>query len=295
MGFPGTGDDVNNRLGADGAGLPKSVCILPFHYTDVLLQGETKQLRLYEERFIELFQDAMDHHCGVVAMGLIADSGIIQTVPICEIEAYNRMDDFGIFVTIRVVARAQLLEITKQTPYIKAACLEINDKVPPNLEFPNLVASNIENFMLVLSSMEHRLAQAKQERGADSATDEEEDEKDSEMQRRINIAKLVRTVLYDSGNDVTIVARCCLTWTHSCHVSFATVRRRIDSTMILTTMRMTKRMMMTTTRMIQMVLMAYSIGESDFDSRTKLPWRRIHRVIRVVQRGRRVVIGRHKN
>jgi hypothetical protein len=122
-----------------------------------------------------------------------SDSGIIQTVPICEIEAYNRMEDFGIFVTIRVVARAQLLEITKQEPYIKAACLEINDKVPPNLEFPNLVASNIENFMLVLSSMEHRLAQAKQERGENSSTDEKEDEKDSEMQRRINIAKLVRT------------------------------------------------------------------------------------------------------
>jgi Lon protease-like protein len=207
MGFPGTGDDVNSRLGgAEGTGLPKSLCVLPFHYTDVLLQGETKQLRLYEERFIQLFQDAMDNHCGVVAMGLIADSGIIQTVPICEIEAYNRMDDFGIFVTIRVVARAQLLEITKQTPYIKAACLEINDKVPPNLEFPNLVASNIENFMLVLSSMEHRLAKAKQERGEKSSTDEEEDEEESEMQRRINIAKLVRTVLYDTGNDVTVVA-----------------------------------------------------------------------------------------
>lgn len=192
MGFPGTGDDINRRMGSEQGGLPKSLCILPFHYTDVLLQGETKQLRLYEERFIELFKDAMDNHCGVVAMGLIADSGIIQTVPICEIEAYNRMEDFGIFVTIRVVARAQLLEITKQEPYIKAACLEINDKVPPNLEFPNLVASNIENFMLVLSSMEHRLAKAKQERGENGANDEEEDEEESEMQRRINIAKLVR-------------------------------------------------------------------------------------------------------
>jgi hypothetical protein len=72
MGFPGTGDDINLRLGATEGGLPKSLCVLPFHYTDVLLQGETKQLRLYEERFIELFQDAMDNHCGVVAMGLIA-------------------------------------------------------------------------------------------------------------------------------------------------------------------------------------------------------------------------------
>jgi hypothetical protein len=58
--------------------------------------------------------------------------------------------------------------------------------------------------------------------------------------------------------------------------------------------------MMMTMR-IQMVLMAYSIDGSDFGSRTKLPWRRIHRVIasvqqqRVVKMERRVVIGRHKN
>jgi hypothetical protein len=55
MGFPGTGNDVNQRLGADGTGLPKSVCVLPFHYTDVLLQGETKQLRLYEEHLLNYF------------------------------------------------------------------------------------------------------------------------------------------------------------------------------------------------------------------------------------------------
>ena len=193
--FPGTGDD--RRLGKEQGGLPKSVCILPFPYTDVLLQGETKQLRLYEDRFVQLFQDAVDNDCGVVAMGLIADSGIIQTVPICEIEAFNRMDQFGIFVTIRVVARAQLLQITKQEPYLKAACLEINDKIPPNLELPCLVAANIENFMLLLSSMEHRLDAARQEKSVTGDDDDDDDddataEEDSDMRRRINIAKLVR-------------------------------------------------------------------------------------------------------
>lgn len=185
MDFPGTGDD--RRLGNEQGALPKSVCVLPFPYTDVLLQGETKQLRLYEDRFTQLFDDAMENHCGVVAMGLIADSGIIQTVSLCEIEAYNRMEEFGIFVTIRVVGRAQLLEITQQNPYIKAACLEISDKIPPNMELPNLVASNIENFMLLLSSMEHRLEKATQEKSVAG----EDDDDPTEMQRRINIAKLV--------------------------------------------------------------------------------------------------------
>lgn len=54
--LPGT-----DRLAAvpslTAGGLPKSICLLPFPYQDVLLQGETKQLRLYEDRFMKLFQD----------------------------------------------------------------------------------------------------------------------------------------------------------------------------------------------------------------------------------------------
>lgn len=46
--FPGTGDD--RRLGIEDSAPPKEICILPFPFQEVLLQGETKQLRLYEER-----------------------------------------------------------------------------------------------------------------------------------------------------------------------------------------------------------------------------------------------------
>ena len=161
---------------------PKSVCLLPFPYQDVLLQGETKQLRLYEDRFIKLFQDVKDNYEGVVAMGLLAKSGIIQTVPLCEVEASNTMEGFGIFVTIRVVGRAQLLDITQQEPYLKAVCMEIVDEIPPNLELPNLVASNIENFMDRLSGMERRLTEAR----------ENKEIEDEETDRRIALAKLVR-------------------------------------------------------------------------------------------------------
>ena len=33
----------------------REVCILPFPLTDVLLQGETKELCLYEERYVGTF------------------------------------------------------------------------------------------------------------------------------------------------------------------------------------------------------------------------------------------------
>jgi hypothetical protein len=181
--LPGTNDD--RGLGTESGAAPKEICILPFPFDEVILQGETKQLRLYEERFIDLFDYSMKHHSGMVSMGLLAESGIIQTVPLCEIEAYTRMEGFGIFVTIRAVGRAQLVEITQQEPFLKSVCRELSDKIPPNLELPNLVASNVENFMLLLSSMEHRLSQAAEE-------NDDGDEADAEMRQRIQIAKLVR-------------------------------------------------------------------------------------------------------
>ncbi len=112
-----------------------------------------------DERFIKLFEDAMENHAGVVAMGLLASSGVIQSVPLCEIEAYNRMDGFGIFVTIRAVGRAALLGLNQEEPYMKGVCVEKVDTLPPNLELPNVVASSIENMMVTLSSMEYQLEQ----------------------------------------------------------------------------------------------------------------------------------------
>jgi len=184
---PGTKGGTTNN--ADGS--LKEICILPFPYEEVLVQGETKQLRLYEDRFIKLFDYSQDKLSGVVAMGLLAESGIVQTVPICEIEAYNRMEGFGIFVTIRVVGRAQLQELIQQEPFLKGICKEISDKIPPNLELPNLVASNIENFMLLLSSMEHRLSKAMNEKKEDGSTGGGDDKESAKIRKRIQMAKLV--------------------------------------------------------------------------------------------------------
>uniref|UniRef100_A0A7S4R6W7 Lon N-terminal domain-containing protein n=2 Tax=Ditylum brightwellii TaxID=49249 RepID=A0A7S4R6W7_9STRA len=157
-----TSSAYDDEYDEDGNLLPaaREMCVLPFPYEDVLLQGETKELRLYEDRFIKLFEECMSKHCGVVAMGLLAESGIIQTAPLCEIEAYNRIEGFGIFVTVRVVGRVSLLELTQQEPYIKAVCRELSDVIPPNLDLPNMVAGNIENFMLLLSSMQFQLNEA---------------------------------------------------------------------------------------------------------------------------------------
>lgn len=92
-------------------------------------------MRLYEDRFLQLFDDAMENHSGMVAMGFIMENeGLLQTVPLAEIEAFNRMEGFGIFLTVRVVGRARLVDVVKTAPYIKAKCREIVDDISPYYE-----------------------------------------------------------------------------------------------------------------------------------------------------------------
>lgn len=69
--------------------------------------------------------------------------------------------------------------------------MEISDKIPPNLELPNLLAGNIGEIMVSLSAMEHRLQKAQEENGDQGLL-----EGNSEMQRRINVAKLVSRLTY---------------------------------------------------------------------------------------------------
>mmetsp|Transcript_26468 Transcript_26468/g.56316 ORF Transcript_26468/g.56316 Transcript_26468/m.56316 type:complete len:219 (-) Transcript_26468:11-667(-) len=122
--------------------VPAVVPILPFPFNDILLQGQRKQLNLYEKRFHDLFEDAVENHCGVVGMGLLAGNGMITTLPLCEVESFTRfgtdknwvdkadgMGNGSIFVTIRAVGRVKIAEgeLMQEEPYMKARVVEILD------------------------------------------------------------------------------------------------------------------------------------------------------------------------
>lgn len=175
--------------------------VLPFPFSDVLLPGQRTQLNLYERRFHDLFQDAMDNHCGMMGMGLLAGNGMITTLPLCEVESFTRfgadenwtddgngMGNGSIFVTIRAVGRAKIVEsdgLLEEGPYMKARVVELVDEdvsleggggsglkerrgkllngESSPLEVASHVAGNIENLMVSLASMEHKLKVAEEE------------------------------------------------------------------------------------------------------------------------------------
>jgi len=180
----------------DGTILPREICVLPFAYDEILLQGETKEIRLYEDRFIKLFQKSINEHGGIIGMALLVnDSSILKPIPICEIESYNQMSEFGIFCTLRVISRATIIRFVDYEPYITAICVERMDKSmdmgnKKQLDLLNYLASNIENTVLTLSSLEFQLGdgvKGKEEEGLgksalyDRNYIDDDDEEDEEL------------------------------------------------------------------------------------------------------------------
>ena len=235
--------------------IPSTIPVLPFPFTDILLQGQRTQLNLYEKRFHDLFSDAMDNHHGVIGMGLLlGGSGMITTMPLCEVESFTRFgaqDDWvdtgngmgngSIFVTIRAVGRVKIVEeeLIQEEPYIKARVVEVLDE-PICLERDNgikdgnvgesgasgssvvgesspvqvgsLVASTIENLMVSLSSMEHKLSKVKAETTAakkeeSSVVGDEKsngDDDDKVMNKRLEAAKLEELFMKDSSEGLDL-------------------------------------------------------------------------------------------
>eukprot|EP00581_Thalassiosira_minuscula_P002442 CAMPEP_0183736074 /NCGR_PEP_ID=MMETSP0737-20130205/48442_1 /TAXON_ID=385413 /ORGANISM="Thalassiosira miniscula, Strain CCMP1093" /LENGTH=493 /DNA_ID=CAMNT_0025969989 /DNA_START=61 /DNA_END=1542 /DNA_ORIENTATION=- len=238
--------------------IPATVPILPFPFSDILLQGQRTQLNLYEQRFHELFQDAMDNHCGMVGMGLLAGQGMITTLPLCEVESFSRfgseenwigegnemgaMGNGSIFVTIRAVGRCKISEdeLIQEDPYMKARVVEIFDEdvslqegavkekssgavkgESSPVEVASTVAGTIENLMVSLSSMEHKLKeiedgelkkkkqqekQQKQQEKSDGGNgmEEKDDGEDEVMNRRLLNAQLESLFMKDSSEGVDL-------------------------------------------------------------------------------------------
>jgi len=58
-------EDAPKDLVDDGDEPVRGVCILPFPLTDVLIQGETKELCLYEERYVQQQQASRTKAIGI--------------------------------------------------------------------------------------------------------------------------------------------------------------------------------------------------------------------------------------
>jgi len=194
----------------------------------------------------------VDNHCGMVGMGLLAGNGMITTLPLCEVESFTRfgaednwvdrgdgMGNGSIFVTIRAVGRGKIAEadLLQEEPYMQARVVEMLDedasmeggsglreKVNSNVtgessptEVASFVAGNIENLMVSLASMEHKMKELEdmeknlEKTTANTAAEEfmqtggkteEKDKGEEVINRRLVNAQLESLFMTDSGEGV---------------------------------------------------------------------------------------------
>jgi len=181
---------------------------------------------------------------------LLGGKGMITTMPLCEVESFTRfgqqedwVDDNGngmgngsIFVTIRAVGRARIVEsdLIQEEPYIKArvvevldeeVCLEVGDNGIKEMsgsegegvvgesspvQVGSLIASTIENMLVSLSSMEHKLSMVKATTSEESGDDENvgkgdnENNDDGVMNKRLEAARLEELFMKDSSEGVDL-------------------------------------------------------------------------------------------
>jgi len=183
---------------------------------------------------------------------LLGGKGMITTMPLCEVESFTRFgqqDDWvdngngmgngSIFVTIRAVGRARIVEsdLIQEEPYIKArvvevldeeVCLEVGDNGIKEMsgsgeggegvvgesspvQVGSLIASTIENMLVSLSSMEHKLSMVKATTSEEESGGEEnvgksdnENNDDGVMNKRLEAARLEELFMKDSSEGVDL-------------------------------------------------------------------------------------------
>jgi len=94
------------------SGSPLQLGLLPFPVDEALLPGETKQVHLYEARFIQLFSDAAEKHGSCIGMLLFGDRGDVDAItPLLEVEEF-RKEEFGVWAQLKCIGRARLLQVS---------------------------------------------------------------------------------------------------------------------------------------------------------------------------------------
>lgn len=131
-------------------------------------------------RFHKLFEKAINEHGGVVAMGLLAPpSGILQSMPLCEIESFQKMEgntgfgtNYSILATIRSVGRGNLMSIDEEDEnkeFLTGWCTEMSDDESQSdgktasgrdiMKLGNELADKLEHVFSSIIILETRLEQ----------------------------------------------------------------------------------------------------------------------------------------
>ena len=102
-----TGDEYEPALPTAWEGL-KELGAYPFPGADMLLPGESKEMHLYEDRFVELFLRTRDEDEGRAVQLIFANEGAVLPLGTLMVVEHYQLRDIGVNVRMRAVGRVQV-------------------------------------------------------------------------------------------------------------------------------------------------------------------------------------------
>ena len=102
--------------------------LLPFSLEEALLPGETKQVHLFEARFIQLFSEsAAKHHDCLGALYFAPGNNVLSVTSLLEVEEFQKKE-FGVWARLKCVGRVRIQELEKtEFDYVQAQVEIYND------------------------------------------------------------------------------------------------------------------------------------------------------------------------
>ena len=157
----------------------KNLNLLPFGLDDVMLPGETKQVHLFEARFLELFTqaEASDHGC-VGQLLILGDGGVVAYTSLLEIEE-SRKQDIGVWAKLRCVGRVKIADLEPTDfGYYRATVDLVSDQ--PSEQVGEEALEECLAAHADCHELESKLVAARGEGGSRAEEEEEDDDDDDE-------------------------------------------------------------------------------------------------------------------
>ena len=187
--------------------------LLPFSLEEALLPGETKQVHLFEARFIQLFSEsAAKHHDCLGALYFAPGNNVLSVTSLLEVEEFQKKE-FGVWARLKCVGRVRIQELEKtEFDYVQAQVEIYNDDDADDDDRDDKVDAEVMELHSSILSMQERLTDQLTADGSDGSAASEEEQvewghevRDPEgVERGLSLPKLVenrRDVLLSRGPD----------------------------------------------------------------------------------------------
>lgn len=108
----------------------KELNLLPFSMYEALLPGDTKQVHLFEERYVRLFVDAQENDERCLSQLLYTQNNEIVAYTSLLVIEESKIEDVGVWARLRCIGRVQIKDVnTTEYSYWRGKVALVTDEI----------------------------------------------------------------------------------------------------------------------------------------------------------------------